>query len=212
MLRRRAAERVLPDLVTLRQLLAARCIPHDASGDCGASRIDSTTCGHAGGGGMQANSDGVTFIVATASRPPTVAADSCLSGDPEFDGPASSPCVLIAADLVLSCVGSRGDTTDHIVVSPGGLATRVICVATELPAGLHRARRERAAHRNATRRVLGAKLRRTSVISLPSPLRYAALPDEQNPGNARMLRRGDICWKLAITGIDSPNIQACACL
>jgi len=65
-------------------------------------------------------------------------------------------------------------------------------------------RSERAAHRIATevpsRR---SKLRRQSVISLPSAGRYAALPDGHIPGNARMLRCGDICWKLASTGIDS---------
>lgn len=98
---------------------------------------------------------------------------------------------------------------DHIVVSPEGLAIRFDLSLQTLPAAL---RRERAAHRNATQCTSRAKLRRTSVISLPSALRYAALPDEQNPGNARMLRQSDICWKLANTGIDSHNIQACACL
>jgi hypothetical protein len=38
---------------------------------------------------------------------------------------------------------------------------------------------------------------------LPSVDGYAALPDGLIPGNARMLRWGDICWKLANTGIDS---------
>jgi hypothetical protein len=39
------------------------------------------------------------------------------------------------------------------------------------------------------------RLRRTSVIRSPLPDRYAALPDERIPGNARMLRPSDIFWK-----------------
>ena len=119
--------------------------------------------------------------------------------------------------FVLTLRGSRGDTRGSHCRQPSGLAASFIQSAAEMAAGLvgcSRRSEQRTAMQHVVRTQckLRAKLRPASVISLPSPFRYAALPDEQNPGNARMLRLSDICWKLAITGIDSPNIQACACL